>query len=116
MKILNETLSRGWKFITASSSVLSVFVKVILFFLLIIPWAFGFYGFKSKAEAVEGVKSEAIYKSPQSQGNLFLIAKDLASPGLSVYVYRFHDGHGGYYHFVIAERNFKDGVSVSQLK
>lgn len=84
---------------------------IILLFLLVIPWAFGFYGFQAKAE---GIKSEA--KNPQLQGNLFLIAKDLPSTGLNIYVYRFHDGHGGYYHFVVAERNFKDGVSVLQLK
>ena len=48
--------------------------------------------------------------------NLQLVAKDSPNPGVNVYVYRYHDGHGGYYHFVVAERNYKDGVSVTQLK
>jgi hypothetical protein len=48
--------------------------------------------------------------------NLQLVAKESPGPGLNVYIYKYHDGYGGYYHFVVAERNYKDGVSVTQLK
>jgi len=47
---------------------------------------------------------------------LFLIAKDSPDPNCYVYVYRYYDGHGGYYTFVVASRNYKDGVSVTQIK
>jgi len=50
------------------------------------------------------------------QTSLSLVAENSPGPGLNVYIYRYNDGWGGYYHFVVAERNYKDGVSVTQLK
>jgi hypothetical protein len=55
-------------------------------------------------------------KEPVSKVNLALMSVDSPGPGLNVYVYRYHDGRGGYYQFAIAERNYKDGVAITQLK